>query len=56
MEESPSLHREPDKAAEMAVNAVHSYLTQSGIVDRKQRRVWLNGVCQAALAREDRAN
>lgn len=56
MGDAPDLHKNPDRAAEMAVNCIHSYLTQCGIVDGADRRAWINRVCHAALAREERTN
>lgn len=38
------LHRNPEEAAEMAVNAVIHYLYQSGIKDHGEKRLWIDKV------------
>jgi hypothetical protein len=51
-EELPDLHRNPEWAAEMAVNAVLRYLSECGVEGEDNKRQWINRVCEMAIARQ----
>ena len=50
--DGPNLHRDPDMAADMAVNAVCLYLDESGIQDRAARHQWITLVFARVIAKE----
>lgn len=52
MNEPPDLHRDPEAAADMAVNAVLSYLRRCGISDQNEKRKWLTKVFDRVIAKE----
>jgi hypothetical protein len=52
MNEPPNLHRDAEAAADMAVNAVLSYLRQSGITGQSEKRQWISKVFDAVRAKE----
>lgn len=52
MSDYPELHREPDAAAEMAVNAVLKYLHECDIEGEQEKRRWLQSVFDRVIAKE----
>ena len=52
MDPTPELHRDPGVAAEMAANAVLSYLRQCGITEQNEKRLWITKVFDAVRAKE----
>jgi hypothetical protein len=51
MDTPPQLHSDPEKAAEMAVNAVISYLNGSGLKEHNDRNAWVDQVCAKIRSR-----
>ena len=51
-EELPDLHRNPEWAAEMAVNAVLKYLHECGVEGEDNKRQWITQVFGLVIARE----
>lgn len=52
MNNRPELHREPERAAEMAVNAVLKYLHECDLEGDRQKRQWIKNVFDRVIARE----
>lgn len=52
IEEVPELHRDPDAAAEMAVNSVLKYLHECDLVGEEAKRNWLQKVYERIKAKE----
>jgi hypothetical protein len=55
MEKPPELHLNPEAAAEMAANAVLSYLNQLEM-GKEERRRWIKKVFAVVESRADRVN
>ena len=51
-EELPDLHRNPEWAAEMAVNAVLRYLSECGVEGEDNKRQWIAKVYEMAIAKQ----
>lgn len=51
VDEAPELHRDPEAAAEMAVNAVLIYLRQCGVTGEEKLK-WINRVFERVKAKE----
>jgi site-specific recombinase len=52
VEETTELHHDPEAAAEMAVNAVISYLRACGLKEADQRIEWVTRVFERVVSRE----
>lgn len=52
MDAPPELHREPEVAAEMAANAVLSYLHECGIEGHNDKSAWIKNVFDKVVAKE----
>ena len=52
MNEPPSLYRDKEAAADMAVNAVVNYLRECGITDQSEKRTWIDRVFARVRAKE----
>lgn len=52
MNEPPDSSRDPEAAADMAVNAVLSYLRRCGITDQSEKRTWIDRVFARVRAKE----
>jgi hypothetical protein len=48
----PELHRDPEAAADMAVNAVIEYLRGCGIQGEENKRQWISRVFERVIAKE----
>ena len=46
------LHRDPEAAADMAVNAVIKYLHGCGVTGEDQKRQWIKRVLERVISRE----
>jgi phage I-like protein len=52
MNDLPELHRDPDAAAEMAVNAVLKYLHECDVEGLENKRKWIEKVYERIKAKE----